>query len=159
MPTIMITVPSKRKDVTRSPRNKTAKNVVNNGYAQQIGTALETPIKSKLTMYIVSPKNRPTTPLKLAKSKESVPKVTKFRSLPDTAKHAKRKKVVDTHREMLAGIGFASDNAILYKTDDKVQQKAAAKAVSSPITTVTLRVPLRERLLVMLILCQKPIVT
>ena len=45
--------------------------------------------------------------------------------------------VVDTHREMLAGIGFASDNANLYKTGDRVQQKAAAKAASSPITSIT----------------------
>ena len=139
VPTIMTTVPSKRKDVTRSPRNKTAKNVVNNGYAQETGTALETPIKAKLIMYIVSPKNRPTIPLRLARSKESIPKVAKFHSLPDTAKHAKRKIVVDMHREMLAGIGFASDKATLYKTGDRVQQKAAAKAASSPITSITPR--------------------
>ena len=85
-------------------------------------------------MYIVSPKNRPTMPLKLARSNESIPKVARFHSFPDAPKHAKRKIVVDMHREMLAEIGFASDNATLYKTGDKVQQKAAAKAASSPIT-------------------------
>jgi len=31
VPTIMTIVPNKRKNVTRSPRNKTAKNVVNKG--------------------------------------------------------------------------------------------------------------------------------
>jgi len=90
-------------------------------------------------MYIVSPKNRPTIPLKLAKSKESIPKVARFHSLPDTTKHARRKMVVDMHREMLAEIGFASDNATLYKTGDKVQQKAAVKAASSQITSITPR--------------------
>jgi len=47
--------------------------------------------------------------------------------------------VVDMHREMLAEIGFASDNATLYKTGDKVQQKAAVKAASSQITSITPR--------------------
>ena len=97
-------------------------------------------------MYIVSPKNRPTIPLKLAKSRESIPKVVRFHSLPDTPKHAKRKMVVDMHREILAGIGFASDNATLYKTDDRVQQKAAAKAASSPITLSHSCYALSERL-------------
>jgi hypothetical protein len=99
-----------------------------------MGTALETPIKAKLVMYMVSPKNRPTIPLKLARSRESTPRVVRFPSLPDTPKHAKRKIVVDTVREMLAGIGLASDNATLYKTGDRVQQRAATKAASSPIT-------------------------
>ena len=139
VPTIMTTVPSKRKNVTCSPRNKIAKKVVNIGYMLTMGTALETPIKAKLIMYIVSPKNRPTIPLRLARSKESIRKVAKFHSLPDTPKHAKRKMVVDMHREMLAGIGFASDKASLYKTGDNIQQKAAAKAASSPITSITLR--------------------
>ena len=97
-------------------------------------------------MYIVSPKNRPTIPLKLAKSKESIPKVARFHRLPDAPKHAKRKRVVDMHREMLAEIGFASDNATLYKTGDKVQQKAAAKAASSPITLSHSCYALSERL-------------
>jgi len=106
---------------------------------QLIGTALETPIKAKLVIYMVSPKNRPIIPLKLARSKESVPTVARFPSLPDTPRHAKRKMVVEMHREMLAEIGFASDNAALYKTGDRVQQKAAAKAASSPITSITPR--------------------
>ena len=86
-------------------------------------------------------------PLKLAKSKESIPKVARFHSLPDAPKHAKRKIVVDMHREMLAEIGFASDNATLYKTGDRVQQKAAVKAASSPITSITPKFdPLSEKL-------------
>jgi len=139
VPTIMITVPSKRKDVTCSPRNKTAKNVVNIGYTLTMGTVLETPINVKLSRNMVSPKNRPTIPLRLARSRESIPKVARFHSLPDTPKQAKRKMIVDMQREMLAGIGFASDNATLYKTGDRVQQKAAAKAASSPITSITPR--------------------
>lgn len=134
VPATITTVPTKRKGVTCSLRNRTAKNVVNNGYVQLTGTALETPTKAKLVMYIVSPKNKPIIPLRLARSRESVPKVVRFHSLPDIPKHAKRKIVVDMHREMLAEIGFASDKAILYKTGDKVQQRAAAKAASSPIT-------------------------
>ena len=109
-------------------------------------------------MYIVSPKNRPTMPLKLAKSKESIPKVARFHSFPDAPKHAKRKIVVDMHREMLAEIGFASDNATLYKTGDKVQQKAAAKAASSPITSTTLALTSSERLQLLRIPRQKLIV-
>lgn len=146
VPAIMTNVPSKRKDVTCSPRNKTAKNVVNNGYAQLIGTALEMPIEARLIMYMVSPKNKPITPLRLARSKESVPRVARFPNLPDTPKHAKRKMVVDMHRETLAGIGFESDNAILYKAGDRVQQRAAAKAASSPITRSHSCCALSERL-------------
>jgi hypothetical protein len=54
--------------------------------------------------------------------------------------------VVDILRETLAGIGFAFDNAILYKTGDIAQQKAAAKAASSPITSITLALTSSERL-------------
>jgi len=111
--------------------------MVNNGYTQPMGTALETPIKLRLNMYMVSPKHRPITPLRQAKSSASLCKVTKSHSFPDTPKHAKRKMVVDMLREMLAEIGFASDNATLYKIGDSVQQKAAAKAASSPITAIT----------------------
>jgi len=133
----MTNVPSKRNDVTSSPRNKTAKNVVNNGYTQLMGTVLETPISVKLSMYMVSPRNKPITPLRPAKSNESFGKVAKFHKRPDTAKHAKRKMVVDMHREMLAETGFASDNATLYRTGDMVQQNAAARAASSPIIFIT----------------------
>lgn len=147
---IMTTVPSRRNGVTCSPRNKVAKNVVNNGYAQLIGTVLETPINAKLKMYRVSPKHKPTTPLRLAKSNESVAKVVRPHSFPDIPTHATRKTVVDIHREMLAGIGFASDKANLYKTGDRVQQSAAAKAASSPIMFITL-----ERLYLLLVPCQK----
>lgn len=130
MPMIMTTVPNKRNGVTCSPRNRVTKNVVNNGYAQLIGTVLETPTNAKLRMYRVSPKNKPNTPLRLAKSSESIARVVRFHSLPDIPKHATRKMVVDIHREMLAGIGFASDKANLYKTGDRVQQNAAARAAS-----------------------------
>ena len=99
-------------------------------------------------MYIVTPKNRPTIPLSLAKSNESIPKVARFHSLPDTPKHAKRKMVVDMHREMLAGVGFASDNATLYKTGDRVQQKLAAKTASSPITSITPALRIKRNTLV-----------
>ena len=54
--------------------------------------------------------------------------------------------VVDILRETLAGIGFAFDNAILYKTGDIAQQKAAAKAASSPITPITLALTSSQRL-------------
>jgi hypothetical protein len=54
--------------------------------------------------------------------------------------------VVDILRETLAGIGFAFDNANLYKTGDIAQQKAAAKAASSPITSITLALTSSERL-------------
>jgi len=40
------------------------------------------------------------------------------------------------HREMLAETGFASDNAVLYKTAESAQQSAAPKAVISPIILV-----------------------
>jgi len=65
--------------------------------------------------------------------------------------------VVDILRETLAGIGFAFANAILYKTGDIAQQKAAAKAASSPITSTP---PLTsiERLQLLLIPRQKLIV-
>jgi hypothetical protein len=62
------------------------------------------------------------------------------------------------HREMLAGIGFVSDKAILYKTGDRVQQKAAAKAASSPITLPHSFCALSERLQLLLIPRQKLIV-
>jgi hypothetical protein len=45
--------------------------------------------------------------------------------------------VVDMLREMLAEMGLASDKATLYRTGDIAQQKAAAKAASSPITIIT----------------------
>jgi len=105
-----------------------------------MGTVLETPINDKLNMYIVSPKHKPIIPLRPARSSESVRRVAKSHSLPETPKHAKRKMVVDMLREMLAETGLASDNATLYKTGDIVQQKAAAKAASSPITLYHIRV-------------------
>jgi len=104
-----------------------------------MGTVLETPINAKLNMYIVSPKHKPIIPLRPAKSSESVGRVAKSHSLPETTKHAKRKMVVDMIREMLAEIGLASDNATLYRTGDMVQQKAAVKAASSPIIFITQR--------------------
>jgi len=114
---------------------------------QLMGTVLETPINFKLSMYIVSPKHRPVIPLRPAKSSESVGKVAKFHSLPKTPKHAKRKIVVDMLREMLAEIGLASDNATLYRTGDMVQQRAAAKADSSPIIVVTSALTIKRKAL------------
>jgi len=126
---------------------------------QLMGTVLETPINFKLSMYIVSPKHKPVIPLRLAKSSESVGKVAKSPSLPNNPKHARRKMVVDMLREILAEIGLASDNATLYKTGDMVQQRAAAKAAISPIIAITLALTLSERLYLLLIPCQKLIVT
>jgi len=67
--------------------------------------------------------------------------------------------VVDMLREMLAEIGFASDNATLYKIGDRVQQKAAAKAASSPITAITSALTIKRKTLLLFIPWQKLIVT
>jgi hypothetical protein len=126
---------------------------------QLMGTVLETPINFKLSMYIVSPKHKPTIPLRPAKSSESVGKFAKSPNFPETPKHAKRKMVVDMLREMLAEIGLASDKATLYRTGDIAQHKAAAKAASSPITIITSALNISERLYLLFIPRQKLIVT
>jgi len=86
MPTVISTVPSKRREVKGSLKNKTAKKVVNIGYALTMGTVLETPINSKLSMNMVSPKHKPITPLRIAKINESIRKVAKCYSFPDAPK-------------------------------------------------------------------------
>jgi len=86
IPTIISIVSSKRREVKRSLKNKTAKKVVNIGYTLTMGTVLETPINSKLSMNMVSPKHKPKTPLRIARINESPRKVTKFHSFPDAPK-------------------------------------------------------------------------
>ena len=86
MPTIISAVSIKRREVKGSLKNKTVKRVLNIGYALTIGTVLETPINSKLSMNMVSPKHKPTTPLRIAKISESIRKVAKFHSFPDAPK-------------------------------------------------------------------------
>ena len=81
--------------------------------------------------------HKPITPLRPAKINESSPKAAKYCNLPVTPEHAMKNTVVDIHREMLAEIGFASDNAILYRAAETVQQSAAPKAASSPIMLIT----------------------
>jgi len=111
--------------------------MVNNGYVQVTGTALETPINFKLNIYKVSPTHKPIAPLRPAKNNESTRKAAKYCNLPVTPKHAMKNTVVDIQREMLAETGFASDNATLYKIADTVQQSAAPKAASSPNILIT----------------------
>lgn len=59
IPKIIIKAPIKTIKEILSLKNKNEKSIVKSGYIEEIGTALETPIESKLYIYIKSPKPNP----------------------------------------------------------------------------------------------------
>src|SRR3990170_6591039 len=124
--------------VTDSPTKKIAQRMVKSGYVQVIGTARETPMLFRLTMYKVSPMPKPIMPLTPARIRISVLRLAKTLNLPNTASNTIRNTPVAVRRMMFAERGLASCSAFPYSRAETVQLIAAPSAASSPIMITSL---------------------